>query len=138
MARGLTKAGCNTAILDLRIEKAQRVENELKELGFQQVMSLSIDVTKKEEHVKSLKAICEKFGKVDILINGAGINAPTPFFHITFEEWNSVLHSQVTGTFLGCQVFGEHMVANGYGSIINITSASAGVPLSKAFYLFRR
>lgn len=133
MARGLTKAGCKTAILDLRIEKAQRVENELKEEGYEQVMSLSIDVTKKEEHTKCLKAICEKFGKVDILINGAGINAPTPFFKITLEEWNSVLHSQVTGTFLGCQVFGEHMVSNGYGSIINITSASAGPPLSKAF-----
>ncbi len=133
MARALTKAGCKTAILDLRLEKAQRVESELKELGYRDVISMSIDVTKKEEHVKALKVICEKFGKVDILINGAGINAPTPFFNITLEEWNSILNSQITGTFLGCQVFGEHMVTKGYGSIINITSASAGPPLSKAF-----
>ena len=75
----------------------------------------------------------EEFDDVDVLINGAGINAPTPFFDISVEEWKSILDSHVTGTFLGCQIFGRHMVEKKGGSIINLSSASAGPPLSKAF-----
>ncbi len=133
MAKGLAKAGCAVAILDLRLEKAEAVENNLRTEGLDSVMSLAIDVAKKEEHISALKEILEKFDQVDILINGAGINSPSPFLEITLEEWHAVLNSQLTGTFLGCQVFGCHMVERGSGSIINISSASAGPPLSKAF-----
>ena len=49
------------------------------------------------------------------------------------KEWDSIMDSQLKGTFYGCQVIGEHMLNNGKGSIINISSASAGPPLSKAF-----
>ena len=70
---------------------------------------------------------------MDILVNGAGINAPTPVLEIDAEEWYAVLDSQITATLYGCQVFGKHMLDVGAGSIINISSASAGPPLSKAF-----
>lgn len=133
MARGFAKAGCRVAVLDLRLEKAQQTEAELREIGCVEVMSGAIDVAKKEDHEQALEAIVANLGKVDILVNGAGTNGPTPFFDITLEEWYSILDSQITGTFLGCQVFGRHMVDHGSGSIINISSASAGPPLSKAF-----
>jgi len=58
---------------------------------------------------------------------------PTPFFEITVEEWNEILAVQLTGTLLSCQVFGQHLVDQGWGSIVNISSASSGPPLSKAF-----
>lgn len=96
-------------------------------------MALPIDVARKESHAEALAAIVARFGQVDILVNGAGTNAPTPFLQITVEEWHQVLDSQVTGTMLGCQVFGAHMLERGSGAIINISSASAGPPLSKAF-----
>jgi NAD(P)-dependent dehydrogenase (short-subunit alcohol dehydrogenase family) len=133
MVRGFARAGCAVAVLDLRLEKALSVANELKSDGFDRVFPYAIDVAKKEQHIAALEAILEKFGKVDILINGAGINGPTPFFQLSLEEWYSILDSQLTGTFLGCQVFGEYMVNRGAGSIINISSASAGPPLSRAF-----
>ena len=133
MARGFARAGCAVAILDLRIEKAKVVETELRENGFSRIISYGIDVTKRQDHEKALDYITKCLGRVDVLINGAGINAPTPFFDISLEEWHAVLDSQITGMFLGCQVFGKHMVDNGSGSIINISSASAGPPLSKAF-----
>jgi len=97
------------------------------------VVALAIDVAKKEQHVAALEAILARFGQLDILVNGAGTNGPTPFLDLSLEEWYSILDSQLTGTFLGCQVFGGHMVKVGKGSIINISSASAGPPLSKAF-----
>jgi NAD(P)-dependent dehydrogenase (short-subunit alcohol dehydrogenase family) len=133
MAKGLAKAGCSVAILDIRLEKAEAVSNDLRIEGIDRVMSLAIDVSVKVEHINVLNEILEKFGQVDILINGAGINSPSPFLEITLDEWHAVLNSQLTGTFLGCQVFGRHMVERGSGSIINISSASAGPPLSKAF-----
>jgi NAD(P)-dependent dehydrogenase (short-subunit alcohol dehydrogenase family) len=133
MARALAKAGCSVAVLDLRIEKAKAIEDEIRSLGYDKVISLAIDVAKKDDHISALNNILSKFGKIDILINGAGINGSTPFFEIDLKEWYAILDSQITGTFLGCQVFGEYMVKQGNGSIINISSASAGPPLSKAF-----
>jgi len=133
MARALAKAGCAVAVLDLRIEKAKAIEDEIRSLGYDKVISLAIDVAKKDDHISALKTILLNFGKIDILINGAGINGSTPFFEIDLKEWYAILDSQITGTFLGCQVFGEYMVKEGKGSIINISSASAGPPLSKAF-----
>ena len=132
MAKGLANAGCKVAVLDLRLEKAIIVENTLKNQGLSNVISIAIDVTKKQQHIDALKKVISTFGQIDILINGAGINGPTPFFDLTLEEWKTILDSQITGTFLGCQVFGEHMVEKGNGSIINLSSASAGPPLSKA------
>ena len=72
-----------------------------------------------------LKKILLKFDKIDILINGAGINSPSDFFDISIKEWNSILSSQLTGTFLACQIFGKHMLSNKKGSIINIASNAA-------------
>ena len=132
MARGFARAGCKVAVLDLRLEKAKAVEGELKKAGFENVISVAIDVGKKQDHVDALQEVLADFGQVDFLVNGAGINGPTPFFELTLKEWYAILDSQVTGTFLGCQVLGEYMVNRGCGSIINLSSASAGPPLSKA------
>jgi NAD(P)-dependent dehydrogenase (short-subunit alcohol dehydrogenase family) len=133
MARGLASAGCKVAILDLRLEKAKIVENDIRSRGHNCVLSIQTDVSDKEQYEIALQETLEAFGAVDILVNGAGINGPTPFLDIQLEEWNAILSSQLTGTFLGCQVFGAHMIQQGRGSIINISSASAGPPLSKAF-----
>jgi NAD(P)-dependent dehydrogenase (short-subunit alcohol dehydrogenase family) len=132
MAIGLAKAGAKVAVLDLRLGKAQTVVDEI--IGFGgEAIALAIDVSNKEQHVESFNAVLDKFGAVDILVNGAGTNCPTPFFEMSVDEWNGVMDSQITGTFLGCQVFGKHMVEQQSGSIINISSASAGPPLSKVF-----
>ncbi len=132
MSIGLSKAGCKLAILDLRYENAKKVSKEINSDGLEAI-ALSIDVSKKESHREALDKIIKKYGKIDILINGAGINGSTPFLEIDSNEWYSIIDSQLTGTFYGCQVFGKHMLKNNSGSIINISSASAGPPLSKAF-----
>ena len=133
MARGLASAGCAVAVLDLRLEKAEAVCNDIMGKAGGKAIPLALDASKKVQHQEALAHIDKALGSVDILINGAGINAPTPVLEISLEEWYSVLDSQLTATLLGCQVFGEHMLGNGRGSIINISSASAGPPLSKAF-----
>lgn len=132
MARSLAKVGVKVAVLDMRVEKAEKVAKEIVDGGGIAV-GLQLDVTKKGNHSDVLKKILDLFGGVEILINGAGTNAPTPFLEIPLEEWNGILASQITGTMLGCQVFGGYMTEQKKGSIINISSASAGPPLSKAF-----
>ena len=133
MACSFARAGCKVVILDLRLEKAQKVEKEINEEGFNHTISLALDVAQKEQHYQVLEAIVSHFGTLDIMINGAGINGSTPYLDISEEEWNSIMDSQIKGTFLGCQVYGEYMLKKGKGNIINISSASAGPPLSKAF-----
>ncbi len=133
MAIGLARAGCKISILDIELEKASVVEKKINELGLMDTISLQIDVSKKEIHQSCLNKILHKFKKIDVLINGAGINTSTPYFDLSIEEWNKVIDSQITGVFFGCQVFGEYMVQNKTGTIINISSASSGPPLSKAF-----
>lgn len=96
-------------------------------------VSSQLDVRQIEDHERALSVALDAFGTVDCLLNGAGINAPTPFFDIKLDEWNNILAVHVTGTMLACQIFGRYMVDRKSGSIVNISSASAGPPLSKAF-----
>ena len=56
---------------------------------------MSIDVANKQHHIDALDAIISRFGRVDVLVNGAGINSPTPFLDLSLDEWNSVLDSQL-------------------------------------------
>lgn len=132
MARSLAQAGVRVAVTDMRQKKADDIVEEIANEGFQAV-GYSLDVTNKEDIKRVLDEAIGRFNRIDILINGAGINAPTPFLEIPLEEWHAILDSHITGTFLMCQVFGAHMVWNKSGSIINISSASAGPPLSRAF-----
>lgn len=132
MASALSKAGVRVAILDKNEEAIHTIVLRINKEGGTAI-GIPLQVTEKKSHAEALDKILEEFGDLHILINGAGINAPTPFFDIALEEWKSILDVHVTGTFLGCQVFGKYMVEKKRGSIINLSSASAGPPLSKAF-----
>jgi len=132
MALGFHRAGCVLAILDSDLKGAKNIEKKINDEGGRAI-ALEMDSSSKHDFIKCLTQIKEVFGRVDVLINGAGINAPTPFLEITEEEWDHIMAVQLKGTLFGCQVFGEYMLEQGNGSIINISSASAGPPLSKAF-----
>ncbi len=133
MALALARSGADIAILDRNEKTMTQIAKVIRRKTGVKVMTFVIDVTRKEYHEMALRAILAELGRVDILINGAGINAPTPFFKITEEEWTAILDSHVKATFLGCQVFGEYMVKRKRGCIINLSSVSSGPPLPKAF-----
>ena len=133
MARGLAKAGCRVVVMDLRAGKAEAVAEKIRNNIGGEAISIGFDASDKDAFKAGLAKTIDTYGHADILINGAGINAPTPFLEIDLEEFNAVMNSQITSTLFGCQVFGEHMLKRGKGTIINISSASAGPPLSKAF-----
>ena len=132
MARDLANAGCAIILLDANISGAENVASKIRDDGGRAI-ALKIDVAQKQDFERCLKKTLNEFDRVDVLINGAGINAPTPFLEIREEEWDHILAVNLKGTLFGCQVFGRQMLEQGSGSIINISSASAGPPLSKAF-----
>jgi NAD(P)-dependent dehydrogenase (short-subunit alcohol dehydrogenase family) len=132
MAKALAAAGASVGVADLREEKARAVCESISQSD-SGTIPIEMDATRKEGFEEALDLLLNRFGRIDILINGAGINSPTPFFEIDIENWRAVIESHITSTFFGCQVIGRQMVDNRRGSIINISSASAGPPLSKAF-----
>lgn len=132
LCRGLARAGVRVAAMDVDRGAAERVAGDITAAGGEAI-AVPTDVTSKDDLARALERIVAHFGDVECVLNGAGVNAPTPFFDITVEEWDRILAVQLTGTMLSCQVFGRHLVARGKGSIVNITSASSGPPLSKAF-----
>jgi NAD(P)-dependent dehydrogenase (short-subunit alcohol dehydrogenase family) len=133
MARGLAAAGAAIVIVDVNAEKAQERVKSLWDAGYQAV-AFAADATNKAELESALKSALSHFGRVDILLNAAGINSGTPFFEIGEGEWERILDVNLRSVFLACQVFGKHMVdAGNGGSIINISSASSDPPLSKVF-----
>jgi NAD(P)-dependent dehydrogenase (short-subunit alcohol dehydrogenase family) len=133
MAQGLAEAGADIAILDLSAEGAGRRAEQIRAVG-RKAIGIAIDATSKADLQRALAEILQQLGRVDILINAAGVNSGTPFFEITEEEWQRILDIDLKSVFIACQVFGKAMVDTGNGgSIINISSASSGPPLSKVF-----
>ena len=119
--------------MDLRAEKAKAVAEEICKNYDGEAIGIEIDATNKSAFKDGLNATLDVFGQADILINGAGINAPTPFLDIQLEEFHAVINSQIISTLLDVRFLVNICLARGKGSIINISSASAGPPLSKAF-----
>lgn len=133
MALGLARAGADIAILDFNLDAANARAAQVRDLG-RRAIGVKVDATKKADLQAALDAILAELGHVEILVNAAGINSGTPFFEITEEEWHRILDVDLTSVFLACQVFGAYMVQPGKGgSVINISSASSGPPLSKVF-----
>jgi len=131
MATGFAQAGADVAIVDLMLENAEARAKSIRELG-RRAIAIQADAANKVDLARALEATLDEFGQVDILLNAAGINSGTPFFEIGEQEWQRILDGNLKSVFLACQVFGKAMVESGRGgSVINISSASAGPPLSK-------
>jgi NAD(P)-dependent dehydrogenase (short-subunit alcohol dehydrogenase family) len=133
LAQGFASAGAKVVVADLRLEKAQIVASAIESEYGIATLAVEADASSKESLEQLLTQTASIFGKVDVLVNGAGINSPKSFLEITEVEWQEVVNSQLTATMFGCQVFGEAMTQQKSGSIINISSASADPALSKAY-----
>mgnify|MGYP002880343345 FL=1 len=132
MAQALGRAGAKVVVVDIRLNKAKAIADQVNaENG--NAVAMEADVTPKSQFQNITNLAIEKHGRIDILINGAGINAPTPLLDIEEEEFGQIIKSHLQSTLFGCQTVGKVMLNQKSGSIINISSASANPPLSKAF-----
>ncbi|HYI95435.1 MAG TPA: glucose 1-dehydrogenase [Bryobacteraceae bacterium] len=133
MAHGFADSGASIVVVDVNIDNAEARARAVRETGRTSV-AVHADASQREDMERALQTTIDRFGRVDILINAAGINSGTPFFDITDEEWHRILDVDLKSMFLGCQIFGRKMVeAQQGGSIINISSIASDPPLSKVF-----
>ncbi len=132
IAQGLARANAHVIVAGRDLSRGRSRVHEIEEVGGSAAF-FNVDATCRESMKALLESVVAVRNNVDVLINCAGVNASTPYFEIPDDDWNKVLATNLTSTHLGCQIFGEHMAANGGGSIVNLGSVSAHLPLSKVF-----
>ena len=133
MAEGLASAGAHVVIVGRNEEKAKARLARIESSGGRGWFHAA-EATSKNDLDQLLAAVLQRAGRVDVVVNGAGVNSATPFLEISEEEFDRIMRVNVKSVFLGCQVFGRHLVEAGHGgSIINLGSMSGVVPLSRVF-----
>jgi NAD(P)-dependent dehydrogenase (short-subunit alcohol dehydrogenase family) len=129
LSLGLAEAGADVIATSRSAESVNRVATEIESRG-RRTLRLVSDVADRVSLERVRDAVVTEFGRVDILINSAGITQRVPTLECSEEIWESIMSINLTGTLLGCQVFGSHMIERGSGCIINIASLATFV----AFY----
>ncbi|MDP6477775.1 MAG: SDR family NAD(P)-dependent oxidoreductase [Nitrospinaceae bacterium] len=119
--------GANVTALTRSKEDVLNLQRTFKGRNF---LVFQGDVTVRNDLDALLNLGCEKFGRVHGLVNNAGIRQRKKFFEITEEDWENVISSNLTSCFYSIQIFGKHMVEQGGGSIVNISSVAGmlGLP----------
>lgn len=138
IAEGFAKAGATVAVVDLRLEAAEACAKRITDQGGK-AKAFQANAMEKESLEKAREAITQALGTPTVLLNAAGGNDPkvtvtpdNPFENIPIENWRRNFDlNLVAGAFFPCQVFGPAMVKAKKGSIINIASVSAHLPLSR-------
>lgn len=129
MALALGEAGAKLALLARNREQLESVAADIRKLGAEAEVFVG-DVTDGAQVKRMEDEVIGKFGKVQILINNAGINIRKPVTDFTLDEWRAVIDTNLTGAFLMCRAFVPHMKGQGYGRIINLTSIMSHVAIA--------
>jgi len=133
MAEGLAGAGAEVVLVGRNEEKARARLGKIEAAGGKGYFHAT-EASSKVEVQGLLDAVLVRSKRVDIVVNGAGVNSATPYFDITEDEFERIIKINLKGVFLGCQVFGKYLVERGEGgSIINLGSMSGLIPLSRVF-----
>ena len=133
IALGLAGAGAEVVLVGRDPAKADSRLEKIKSEGGRGYF-LPCDATQKAGLEALLAEVLKRSGRCDILVNGAGVNSPTPFLDITENEYDRIMDTNTKATFLACQVFGRYFVEQEvHASIINLGSMSGIVPLSRVF-----
>jgi len=123
MAGGLAEMGASLVLCARKKERCVQAAAELQVAGVK-VLALACDLKDPASIQKVADATLEQFGRIDILINNAGTSWGAPVESMTLEQWNKVIETNLTGTFLFSQTVGRTMIAQRSGKIINITSVA--------------
>ncbi|MDA0812633.1 MAG: SDR family oxidoreductase [Verrucomicrobia bacterium] len=133
MAEGMAAAGAEVVLVGRSADKATARLEKIAAVGGSGYF-VQADVSNGDGLRSVLDTVLKKSGKVDILVNGAGVNAATPFLEIPEEEYDRIFAINTKAVMLACQIFGKYFCdQNRKGSIINVGSMSGLLPLSRVF-----
>lgn len=117
----LAKRGANLVVADLDLGFARTVETEIRNIGCDH-LTVKTDVTKKDEVHKMVQKAIQKFKRIDILVNSAGIVLESPITETEEKDWDALLQVNLKGVFLCCQIVAREMMKQRSGKIVNISS----------------
>ncbi|HBT76605.1 MAG TPA: gluconate 5-dehydrogenase [Planctomycetaceae bacterium] len=132
LGTGIGKAGARIVVADPVEEQCKLACQSFQEQGIDASYVVT-DVTNRDSLVHLRTEALKFTGKVDMLVNCAGINVGTPFLEVDASQWDKIFAVNLKGTMLACQVFIESMLETGGGSILNIGSVNSDKPLSRVF-----
>ena len=125
IALTLALQGAKVVVTARRLEKLQALSAEIKNRG-KESLAIQMDVTKRNEVDAAVAQTVKTFGKLDILINNAGVLDYSPFLEMKEEAWDKVIDTNLKGYFYCAQAAAREMVKNKQGRIINIASIASG------------
>lgn len=129
MALTLSEAGARIALVARDAAKLEEVKQQIESSGAE--ASIFVADVSTEENVARLESeVLARFGRVQILINNAGMNIRKNLTEFSLDEWRTVLDTNLTSVFLMCRAFVPHMKGSGYGRILNMTSIMSHVSLA--------
>ncbi len=132
LCSGLASAGATVVVAGRNEERGQERVAKIA-AGCGKAAFASVDTVSRESVRALLATVLAEHGKVDALVNCAGVNSPAPYFDITDEDFDRILKTNLFATHLACQIFGKHMVEARSGAILNIGSVTSYRPLSRVF-----
>jgi gluconate 5-dehydrogenase len=123
-ALALARAGADVAITSRTLASLEGTKKEVEALG-RRCFATVLDVRALDSIQTAVAAVHAHFGKIDILVNNAGCNIRKPALDVTWEDWNTILDTNLRGPFFVAQAVARHMVARRYGRIVNIGSVTS-------------
>lgn len=131
IAEVFCEAGCEVVIAEVNRERGRQVASELQE-RFGRGLFVPTDVSRDEDCKRMVEETMGAYGRIDTLVNNAGVNFVKPTLEMTVEDWERVVNVDLRGTFLCSRYALQHMVDAGRGSIINIASVHTKATLPGA------
>jgi NAD(P)-dependent dehydrogenase (short-subunit alcohol dehydrogenase family) len=128
MAKALAEAGARVALVARDVKRLESVRDAITERGGTADLFVG-DVTKEEDVATVARAVAERFGQVQILINNAGTNLRKDLVDYSLEEFRSVVDSSLISTFLMCRALVPGMKGSGYGRVLNMASIMGHISL---------
>ena len=125
IAFDLAKYGCDLFLLSRSKNDLNNVKNEILNKFNVNITCYAIDISNYASVQKTFDDIIEKYNKVDILINNAGITKDNILARMSIDEWNTVINTNLTGYFNCCKAIIKQMIKQRYGRIVNISSIIA-------------
>ena len=129
IALGLAGAGADVVASSRRLGQVEQVTAEIEALG-RRSLRITSDVLRRASIQALHDRVFKHFGRIDVLVNAAGITSRTPTLEADEAVWSRVLETNLTGTLRACQIFAPTMVRAGYGRIVNLASLSSFVGFS--------
>jgi NAD(P)-dependent dehydrogenase (short-subunit alcohol dehydrogenase family) len=124
IALGFAEAGADVVVSSRRQQQVDSVAAEIEAFG-RRTLRVTSDVLNRASLQRLHDAVIAAFGKVEILVNAAGLTKKVAALELEESDWSKIIETNLTGTMRACQIFGRSMAKAGYGRIINISSLTA-------------